>query len=91
MGSNRKDQVSFPMTRRGAQSTIRDVGDGTTRITVEFEPGEPVQGRLVDGRGAVQAFYGWLELSRALECAYDLGEPTAAVVEAIDPPWEPEA
>jgi hypothetical protein len=73
------------------QRTIRDVGDGTTRVTVEFEPGEPVQGRLVDGRGAVQAFYGWLELSRALECAYELGEPTAGVVEGKDPPWVPEA
>ena len=45
------------------------MGGEPIRITVEFEPGEPVHGRLIDVAGADQAFYGWLELSRALECA----------------------
>ncbi len=42
-----------------------------TRIIVEFEPGDPVQGRLIDAAGNDQAFYGWLELTRALESARD--------------------
>jgi hypothetical protein len=60
------------------------MGEEPIRITVEFEPGDPVHGRLIDAAGADQAFYGWLELSRALECARertasgDAGEPTGA-------------
>jgi hypothetical protein len=68
------------------------MGRGPTRITVEFDPGDPVQGRLVDAAGHGQAFYGWLELTRLLECARDstrapasaAGEPAAA---EPDPSW----
>lgn len=66
------------------------MGDGTNRITVEFEPGDPVQGQLTDGRGASQPFYGWLELSRALECAHELGDGTGHVA-ALEQPGEPES
>jgi hypothetical protein len=47
------------------------------RIVLELEPGEPIRGRLLDGRGGGQAFRGWLELTAALDRAREPGlQPT---------------
>ena len=37
------------------------------RVVLELEPGEPIQGQLMDSSGAAHAFYGWLELCAELE------------------------
>jgi hypothetical protein len=39
-------------------------------VVLELEPGEPIQGRLLDSSGAAHAFYGWLELCAELERAW---------------------
>jgi hypothetical protein len=39
------------------------------RVVLELEPGDPIQGRLVDSSGMTHAFYGWLELCAELERA----------------------
>jgi hypothetical protein len=54
------------------------------RVTLELEPGETIHGSLHDDSGARQRFHGWLELSAALERAWertaaDLGENAGAV------------
>jgi hypothetical protein len=41
------------------------------RITVEFEPGEPIQGRFTDATGATRPFRGWLELCAQIERAWN--------------------
>ncbi len=53
------------------------------RVTIEIEPAEPIQGRIVDGSGSPQAFHGWLELSAALERAR--GDAGAAAADAQEP------
>jgi hypothetical protein len=40
------------------------------RITLEFDSGQPIHGRLVYQSGAAHAFYGWLELSALVERAW---------------------
>jgi len=40
------------------------------RVVLELEPGEPIQGRLLDSSGTPHAFYGWLELCAELERAW---------------------
>ncbi len=40
------------------------------RVTLELEPGETIRGSLRDDRGA-RRFHGWLELSAALERAWE--------------------
>ncbi len=40
------------------------------RFTLELETGEPIRGRLLDDQGAALAFHGWLELSSALQRAW---------------------
>jgi len=38
-------------------------------VVLELEPGEPIQGLLLDSSGTTHAFYGWLELCAELERA----------------------
>jgi hypothetical protein len=45
-------------------------GHTSDRITLEFGPGEPIQGRLLDQSGAEHVFRGWLELCAALDRAW---------------------
>jgi hypothetical protein len=45
------------------------VDDHGERITLELTPGEPIQGRVLDTAGAAYDFYGWLELSAAIDSA----------------------
>lgn len=44
------------------------------RLTIELDPGEPIQGRLLDGVGSAHRFHGWLELSTVLERAREQRE-----------------
>jgi len=37
---------------------------------LEFEPGDPIQGRLLDSSGTPHDFYGWLELCAELDRAW---------------------
>jgi hypothetical protein len=41
------------------------------RISLEFEPGDPIQGRLLDGEGTAHPFHGWLELCAEIERAWN--------------------
>jgi hypothetical protein len=55
-------------TRRPIDEHGGDVnGPETDRVTVEFEPGEPIQGRMLGADGSEQRFRGWLELCAALD------------------------
>ncbi|HTU88241.1 MAG TPA: hypothetical protein VMF57_21855 [Solirubrobacteraceae bacterium] len=47
------------------------------RITLEFDSGQPIRGRLLDQSGAAHAFYGWLELSALVEHAWRRGADPA--------------
>jgi hypothetical protein len=47
------------------------------RITLEFDSGQPIHGRLLDQSGATHAFYGWLELSALVEQAWQYRAGTA--------------
>jgi len=40
-------------------------------VTLELEPGETIRGRLLDAGGAEHRFHGWLELSAAIERAWE--------------------
>jgi hypothetical protein len=40
------------------------------RITLEFEPREPIQGHLLDSGGVAQPIQGWLELCGAIDRAW---------------------
>jgi hypothetical protein len=40
------------------------------RVTLEFEPGDPIKGRLLDREGAKHPFHGWLELCAEIERAW---------------------
>jgi hypothetical protein len=43
---------------------------GRLRLTIEVERGlEPIEGRLVPGRGPGQPFRGWIELVSVIETA----------------------
>jgi hypothetical protein len=39
-------------------------------VVLELEPGEPIQGQLMDSSGAAHTFYGWLELCAELDRAW---------------------
>jgi hypothetical protein len=40
------------------------------RISLEFGPGDPIQGRLLDHEGTAHPFHGWLELCAEIERAW---------------------
>lgn len=56
--------------RQRRAKIARVFAESTDRVTVEFEPGRPIHGLFIDQAGAAHAFRGWLELSAALEHAW---------------------
>jgi hypothetical protein len=43
------------------------VDDRVQRVVLEFDPGDPISGRIRSSSGSDQTFRGWLELASRLE------------------------
>jgi len=46
------------------------------RMSLEIESSDPMSGHLVDERGEVHTFRGWLELNSAIQALSDGGDPS---------------
>jgi hypothetical protein len=51
------------------------MGEGSARVVLELEPGEPISGSVCGPTGTAEPFRGWLELTSALERARSAGRP----------------
>ncbi|MDE3069819.1 MAG: hypothetical protein KGJ43_03730 [Acidobacteriota bacterium] len=72
-GGGSKDQVVLPMRSAGRPASIAAMTPDAQRLTIEIDPGEPINGRLLDAGGAERSFRGWLELSATIEAAREAG------------------
>jgi hypothetical protein len=70
--------VAASTTPQAARAPIlTGVYDSASRITIDFDPGPPINGSLQTGSGLHRPFSGWLGLLAALETALSGSSPPA--------------
>lgn len=64
--------------RRGPPGgTVAGMGTPPLRVTIELDPGDPIEGRIERAGEPTQPFRGWFELSNRLERLRTGASPTS--------------